>query len=683
MPRVAPARTDRLAFRRGRLPVRRLRLAVALAVVSALLPDATARAFCGFYVKEDDTRLTSRASRVVLMRDGTTTVLSMQSTYEGPTEDFALIVPVPSAIGEDDVRTLEPEVFDRLDQLTSPRLVEYWQEEPTCMDGVTRGYGGAVGYGRGGGGGLVQVEAAFAVGEYDVVVLSAEESSGLEAWLRAEGYHLPDGASEALRPYVEQGFRFFAARVNAERVRFEDGRALLSPLRIRTESERLMLPVRLGMLSSPGTQDLVVYVLSREGRFEVANRENHFVPTNLEVRASVRGRFGAFYEALLDRTWERHPGSVLTEYAWSATSCDPCPGPTMSADDVTTLGGDVATGAVRQASRGVGTWLGPFRWMVGPPVSLDDVRDRVAEKRAALVSCIESPTTFEAVLGVRDAAIVEARVDRVADVDTRRCLARALRDRLDEADRPGPAPLSRVRFRMRVNRRVRSVQTSARGFTVTRLRYRYGERSPATDLVFRRAPAVRGGVGTPDRRGRLPQGVRAAPSSTFQARYAILHRRPQRIRGCRDVLRGSWGGPPDGARPDPASARALDAMGSRRVRLERLIRTPVPELGIRRDRGRTSSRSRPDPEGRSSSSSRFARDDREGRSSSSFRFARDEGRARSAGRRRAHDRRPAWCVAPRADGMLAACVDGRGSRGAPSSSLPSPSRVCLPHAARG
>jgi hypothetical protein len=32
---------------------------------------------------------------VVLMRDGTRTVLSMQNNYQGPPQDFAMVVPVP------------------------------------------------------------------------------------------------------------------------------------------------------------------------------------------------------------------------------------------------------------------------------------------------------------------------------------------------------------------------------------------------------------------------------------------------------------------------------------------------------------------------------------------------------------------------------------------------------------
>jgi hypothetical protein len=446
------------------------------------------------------------------------------------------------------------------------------------MDGVSSAFG-VGGYGMGGGGGgVVSIEAAFAVGEYDVVVLSARESSGLEDWLRAEGYRVPEGASEALRPYVQQGFRFFAARVNAERVRFEDGRALLSPLRIRYESEQLMLPVRLGMLSSPGTQDLIVYVISRDGRYEVANRDNVFVPTNLEVRPAVRGRFAAFYDALLERVWDRHPGSVITEYAWEATSCDPCPGPTMSAEDVTTLGGDVATGAVRQTSP-AGVYFGPVERMFGPRIDPGDVRRLVRERYRDVVECVESPIAFEAVLGIRDGEVVDARVEPEPRSETGRCIASALRGLPGVF--AGDAPMTRVRFRMNVQRHVTYVQRSARGFTVTRLRYRYDEGSPATDLVFRRASPVRGGLGTPDEGGRMPTEVRAARTSTFQARYAILHRRSQRIRGCRNVAPGGWGGPPHGEERTRA-ARALDAVRAhRRVRLERLIRTPVPDLGIR------------------------------------------------------------------------------------------------------
>jgi hypothetical protein len=101
--------------------------------------------------------------------------------------------------------------------------------------------------------------------------------------------------------------------------------------------------VRLGLLNSHGEQDLIVHTLGVGTRYEVANYPNATIPTNLIVDQQVREHFGPFYERLLEETLQQHPGSVLTEYAWSASSCDPCPGPTLDGSDILTLGGDVVS----------------------------------------------------------------------------------------------------------------------------------------------------------------------------------------------------------------------------------------------------------------------------------------------------------------------------------------------------
>jgi uncharacterized protein (TIGR03382 family) len=187
----------------------------------------------------------------------------------------------------------------------------------------------------------VKIEAQFSVGEYDVVVLSAQESTGLEHWLRANNYAIPDHVAPLLRPYIEQGTKFFVAKVDPRKVRFVDGMATLSPLRFSYDSPELTLPIRLGLASSPGTQDLIVNVLAPDTRYEVANHPNITVPTNLVVTEEVRARFGEFYAALFDHALAQVPGAVVTEYAWDAESCDPCPGPTLSPQDLETFGADV------------------------------------------------------------------------------------------------------------------------------------------------------------------------------------------------------------------------------------------------------------------------------------------------------------------------------------------------------
>ena len=69
------------------------------------------------------------------------------------------------------------------------------------------------------------------------------------------------------------------------------GAVQLSPLRFHFDANELRLPVRLGLLNASGKQDLIVYVIHPESRFEVANYANTFIPTNLEVADGVRNNF--------------------------------------------------------------------------------------------------------------------------------------------------------------------------------------------------------------------------------------------------------------------------------------------------------------------------------------------------------------------------------------------------------
>src|SRR5262245_28326192 len=117
---------------RGGSPMYRLLALVALAV------PTPASAFCGFYVSGSGDKMFADATQVVLMRDGTRTVLAMQNDYKGPLEEFAMVVPVPVVLHEGDVRTLSKEVFDHIDALGSPRLVEYWEQDP-CPVATTQG----------------------------------------------------------------------------------------------------------------------------------------------------------------------------------------------------------------------------------------------------------------------------------------------------------------------------------------------------------------------------------------------------------------------------------------------------------------------------------------------------------------------------------------------------------------
>jgi uncharacterized protein (TIGR03382 family) len=287
------------------------------------------------------------------MRAGTRTVLSMQNNYKGPPEAFALVIPVPTVLQEADVKTLAKDVFTHVDQMGAPRLVEYWEEDPCYVSRRGLDLAGAVrSWPRPSRCHLRPTpwiwtwssRRSSTVGEYQIVILSAKDAAGLDTWLRNEKYQIPPGAEPFLRPYVEEGMKFFVAKVDPTKVKFEDGRAALSPLRFHYDSETFNLPIRLGLANSSGTQDLIVSILAPGQRYEVANYKNVTIPTNLDVKDAVKDRFGEFYAALFDRTIEKNPGAVVTEYAWQATNCDPCPGPVIAMSELSILGLDVLGG---------------------------------------------------------------------------------------------------------------------------------------------------------------------------------------------------------------------------------------------------------------------------------------------------------------------------------------------------
>jgi len=314
-------------------------------LLSLLFLPSAAQAFCGFYVAKADASLYNKASQVVIARDGNRTVLSMMNDYQGELKEFAMVIPVPSVLEKGQINVGDKAMFERIDAFTAPRLVEYFDPDPCVrvrlelqvFSDVT---GGSVAEGapsrsksRG-----VKVEAEYTVGEYDIVILSAKESDGLEAWLQENNYNIPDGASEALRPYIKQGLKFFVARVNLEE-HSKAGLSYLRPLQVAFESEKFMLPIRLGMLNANGDQELLVYVLTKSGRVETTNYRTVKLPTGTELPVYVKEEFGPFYKSMFSEQVKRESGkAVFLEYFWNMGWCDPCASDPLSPKELKKLG---------------------------------------------------------------------------------------------------------------------------------------------------------------------------------------------------------------------------------------------------------------------------------------------------------------------------------------------------------
>ncbi|ASC73048.1 uncharacterized protein XM38_040100 [Halomicronema hongdechloris C2206] len=323
-------------------------LTILLIGLAFLLLAPPAEAFCGFYVAQADSSLYNQASQVAIAHHHHHTTLTMANDYQGDVSEFALVVPVPTVIAPEQVQIADPAIMQRLDSFSAPRLVYYPETIAPCSElqhllwPYTLASGGiaqlesrrdqaasALG---------VTVESRFTLGEYDILVLSAEASDGLETWLRQNDYRLPQGVSQVLKPYIRQGMKFFVARVNlAEFDRL--GYQILRPLQINYESPRFMLPIRLGMVNADGEQDLIVYLLSSRGRAETTNYRLLEIPTDDTLPGFVADDFGAVYPTIFRHAHQRAGGNVaFLEYAWDMSWCDPCAADPLSRDELEQAG---------------------------------------------------------------------------------------------------------------------------------------------------------------------------------------------------------------------------------------------------------------------------------------------------------------------------------------------------------
>jgi len=199
---------------------------LAAVIILTAMISHEALAFCGFYVSKADGTLKNKTSQVILVRDGNRNVITMYNDFKGNFKDFAMVVPVPVVLQKKDIKVVDQTIFKTLNEYSQPRLVEYYDQNPCdrykyedksmspraqLSEVVITGNGTQRKKDLG-----VKIEAKYLVGEYDILILSAKESSGLKTWLNENGYKIPPGADEVLEPYIKSNLKFFVVKVNEE-----------------------------------------------------------------------------------------------------------------------------------------------------------------------------------------------------------------------------------------------------------------------------------------------------------------------------------------------------------------------------------------------------------------------------------------------------------------------------------
>lgn len=305
----------------------------------ALLAANEAFAFCGFYVAQAGTSVFNQKSEVIIVRNGEKQIITMRNDFKGDLKQFAMIIPVPVVLKRSDIKIVEERLFNTFDAYSAPRLVEYYDQNPCTpryrydmaesvsvntdkmyfSERVTKKETG------------VKIEAQYSVDEYEITILSATQSTGLQNWLKRNGYEVPDKAKEVLEPYIKDKLKFFAVKVNFEKAKRLNGN-YLRPIQISFNTKKFMLPIRLGMANSNGEQDLIIYCFTKTGRIETANYRTVEMPTAKKIPVFLRNNFANFYKDAFSKTYEEQgKNAVFVEYAWNVSpaqpvKCDPCTG---------------------------------------------------------------------------------------------------------------------------------------------------------------------------------------------------------------------------------------------------------------------------------------------------------------------------------------------------------------------
>ena len=270
----------------------------------------------------------------------------MANDFKGDPKEFAIVIPVPTVLQKDQIHVGEKALLDHLDAYSSPRLVEYFDEDPCRMGALSEMVAaspapnarmqvsdGARAKSLG-----VTIEAQYTVGEYDILILSAQQSGGLETWLRENDYRIPAGATSVLNSYIKQNMKFFVAKVNLQEQK-KLGYSMLRPIQVAFESPKFMLPIRLGTVNADGPQELFIYALTRKGRVEATNYRTVKLPSNLDLPVYVKDRFGDFYKAMFaHQVAKENMSTIFTEYAWDMAWCDPCAADPLSREELRSLG---------------------------------------------------------------------------------------------------------------------------------------------------------------------------------------------------------------------------------------------------------------------------------------------------------------------------------------------------------
>jgi uncharacterized protein DUF2330 len=218
-----------------------------------LVLSATAKAD-GCFVWHSGVDLKEPSQKAVIhLADGVETLL-LQVKYEGPAEDFAWIVPLPS---RPKVTAIAP------DKSPFAEISRFTQIRQRYAIDMSRGQGAE----------KVTVLERKVVGVYDIAVLAATDSRALGDWLKQNGYALPKKLQAVLAHYVKKKWVYAAMRIDRQALAADEVKKLksgeLQPVCFSFASKQMVYPLRISSVNA-GQTEVLLYLLANAPMVPVA-----------------------------------------------------------------------------------------------------------------------------------------------------------------------------------------------------------------------------------------------------------------------------------------------------------------------------------------------------------------------------------------------------------------------------
>lgn len=277
------------------------RIGLWLAPLALILLARPAFACGGLFCRNNP--VDQNAERIIFTDNGDGTVTAIvQIQYTGFDEDFSWILPLPEAIGNEDIAVPETAVtaFTELELATNPVFIP--PPAPGCAQ-VDMAVEEAAPAEAGG----VEVFAEGEVGPYGFVVVGSANPDELVNWLIDNGYRVTPEMEPLIDVYVQEQFVFLAMRLAPE-----FGVQDIAPIAITYPSAAPMIPLRLTAVAA--NPDMAVITWFFADQQAVPDNYGHFEIEDSEITFFTFG--GHNYRQLMgEKANEMNGQAFITEYA--------------------------------------------------------------------------------------------------------------------------------------------------------------------------------------------------------------------------------------------------------------------------------------------------------------------------------------------------------------------------------